>query len=154
LAAAAAALVCGVDPDHVATGLGQASLSPWRMALVRAASGALVLNDAYNANPASVASALRALAELDATRRIAVLGTMAELGQVSAEEHRRAAALAHELGIQVVAVGEAGYGPEPVTGVEEALAALGQVGEGDAVLVKGSRVAGLERLAARLLDQS
>ncbi|MGI9119148.1 MAG: UDP-N-acetylmuramoyl-tripeptide--D-alanyl-D-alanine ligase, partial [Acidimicrobiales bacterium] len=42
LAAAAAALVCGVDPDHVATGLGQASLSPWRMALVRAASGALV----------------------------------------------------------------------------------------------------------------
>lgn len=154
LAAAAAALACGVGPELVATGLGQASLSPWRMSLVRAASGALVLNDAYNANPASVASALRALAELDANRRIAVLGTMAELGQVSVGEHRRVAALARGLGIRVVAVGEGAYGPEPVAGVEEALAALGPLGEGDAVLVKGSRVAGLERLAARLVDQS
>lgn len=151
LAAAAAALACGVVPDAVAAGLGQAALSPWRMALERSASGALILNDAYNANPLSVAGALRALAELAASRRIAVLGTMAELGEVSAAEHRAVAALAAELGVRVVAVGEPAYGCELVDGVDEALAALGPVGEGDVVLVKGSRVARLERLAARLV---
>ncbi len=150
LAAAAGALACDVDPAAVADGLARASLSPWRMDLVRSPSGALVLNDAYNANPVSVAGALRALAELDADRRIAVLGTMAELGDVSAREHRAVAALAAELGIRVVAVGEPAYGGEVVGGPDEALAALGPLGEGDAVLVKGSRVAGLERLAARL----
>lgn len=151
LAAAAAALACGVGPEAVAAGLAQAALSPWRMALERSASGALVLNDAYNANPLSVAVALRALAELAANRRIAVLGTMAELGEVSGDEHRAVAALAAELGVRVVAVGEAAYGCELVDGVDEALAVLGPVGEGDVVLVKGSRVAGLERLAERLV---
>lgn len=151
LAAAAAALACDVEPAAVAEGLAQAALSPWRMDLVRAPSGALILNDAYNANPVSVAGALRALAELDAHRRIAVLGTMAELGEVSVREHRKVAALAHELGIRVVAVGEAAYGGEVVAGTDEVVTALGPLGEGDVVLVKGSRVAGLERLADRLV---
>ncbi len=150
LAAAAAALACDVEPSAVAAGLSGASLSPWRMELLRSPTGALVLNDAYNANPVSVAGALRALAELDARRRIAVLGTMAELGEVSDREHRAVAALAHELGVRVVSVGEAAYGGEVVAGPDEAVVALGPLGEGDVVLVKGSRVAGLERLAARL----
>jgi UDP-N-acetylmuramoyl-tripeptide--D-alanyl-D-alanine ligase len=151
LAAAAAALACDVEPAAVADGLARASLSPWRMDLVRSPGGALILNDAYNANPVSVAGALRALAELDARRRIAVLGTMAELGEVSVREHRKVAALAHELGIRVVAVGEAAYGGEVVAGTDEVVTALGPLGEGDVVLVKGSRVAGLERLADRLV---
>ncbi len=150
LAAAAAALVCDVEPAAVAEGLARASLSPWRMELLRSPAGALILNDAYNANPVSVAGALRALAALDARRRIAVLGTMAELGDVSVREHRAMAALAAEFGIRLVAVGEDAYGVEVVAGVEEAVAAVGLLGEGDAVLVKGSRVAGLELLAARL----
>jgi UDP-N-acetylmuramoyl-tripeptide--D-alanyl-D-alanine ligase len=123
------------------------------MDLVRAPSGALILNDAYNANPVSVAGALRALAELDARRRVAVLGTMAELGEVSAREHQAIATLAGELGVRLVAVAEPAYGAELVDSPEEALDALGSLGEGDAVLVKGSRVAGLERLAARLLGE-
>jgi UDP-N-acetylmuramoyl-tripeptide--D-alanyl-D-alanine ligase len=92
------------------------------------------------------------LAALAATRRIAVLGTMAELGGESDREHRAVAALAAQLRIEVVAVAEPRYGVEVVDGVDEALAALGALREGDAVLVKGSRVAGLERLAARLRD--
>ncbi len=151
LAAAAAALTCGVDPEAVATGLGHASASPWRMALARSPSGALVLNDAYNANPTSMLAALRALAALDASRRVAVLGTMAELGEVSRREHANVAAAAAGLGIEVLAVGEPAYGVEVVDDVDAALDALGELGEGDAVLVKGSRVAGLERLAADLL---
>ena len=152
-AAAAAALAADVDLEEVAAGLGRASLSPWRMALSRSPSGVLVLNDAYNANPTSMAAALRALAALDASRRIAVLGTMAELGEVSAREHAAVATLAAQLGIRVVAVDEPAYGGEGVEGLDAAVDALGHLGQGDAVLVKGSRVAGLERLAALLLQR-
>lgn len=152
LAAAAAALAVGAPLDAVVTGLGRARLSPWRMELSRTAGGGIVLNDAYNANPASTEAALRALATLAARRRVAVLGPMLELGRHSAGEHRRIAALARALGIDVViAVGAPAYGADNVDSVEAAAAAVGPVGEGDAVLVKGSRAAGLERLAAALV---
>ena len=150
LAAATAALACDVPLEAVAAGLGKAELSHWRMELVRLPSGARVLNDAYNANPASVAAALRALARLDAHRRIAVLGLMAELGDTSDAEHRAVADLARDLGIEVIAVDAPAYGGMAVAGLDEAVAALGPLGEGDAVLLKASRVVGLERLVARL----
>jgi UDP-N-acetylmuramoyl-tripeptide--D-alanyl-D-alanine ligase len=150
LAAAAAGLVCGVSLDAVVAGLAAGSLSPWRMALSTSPTGARVLNDAYNANPTSVAAALEALVALPARRRTAVLGVMAELGEDSAAEHARLAALARTMGVRVIAVAAPAYGGEVVDSVEEA-ADLLHVGEGDAVLVKGSRVAGLERLAALLL---
>jgi UDP-N-acetylmuramoyl-tripeptide--D-alanyl-D-alanine ligase len=152
LAAAAAALATGAPPDAVAAGLGTAALSPWRMDLRRSASGALVLNDAYNANPISVAAALRALAALDARRRVAVLGTMAELGAVADEEHRAIGELAGRLGIDVIAVDEDRYGAPSVDGIDAAADAIGPLAAGDAVLVKGSRVAGLERLAELLAN--
>ncbi|MEA3018513.1 MAG: UDP-N-acetylmuramoyl-tripeptide--D-alanyl-D-alanine ligase [Actinomycetota bacterium] len=152
LAASAAALACGVELDHVVAGLADAVLSPWRMEVDRAPSGALIINDAYNANPLSVAAALRSLAVLDATRRIAFLGTMAELGATAADAHRDAAALAASLGIRVVAVAEPMYGTEVVDSLDAAVALI-ELGPGDAVLVKGSRVAGLEVLAAALLTR-
>ncbi len=155
LAAAAAALACGLDLPDVAQGLALAEGAPWRMALCRAASGALVLNDAYNANPASTAAALRSLAALASRRRTAVLGPMAELGD-SRAEHRRIALLAGALDIRVLSVGAPDYGAEDFDDLDEALSALDALGlgEGDAVLVKGSRVAGLERLADRLVAGS
>jgi UDP-N-acetylmuramoyl-tripeptide--D-alanyl-D-alanine ligase len=152
LAAAAVGLLGDVAPIEVAAGLAEASLSPWRMDLRRTPSGAVVLNDAYNAGPASVAAALRSLAHLDAVRRIAVLGEMAELGTHSEAAHRDVGALAERLGIRLIAVDAPAYGGEDVTDIDAAQAALGEVGEGDAVLVKASRVAGLERLATRLLE--
>jgi UDP-N-acetylmuramoyl-tripeptide--D-alanyl-D-alanine ligase len=156
LAAAAGGLALGVTPEEVAVGLGTAVGSPWRMALTRTATGALVLNDAYNANPLSMAAALRALAALPARNRVAVLGTMAELGALADAEHLAAAELALRLGLRVVAVGEDRYGGdvEHVRDIDEAGSRLGPLGQGDAVLVKGSRMAGLERLAARLVDRS
>ena len=150
LAAAGAALACGTPLDDVAAGLGDAALSPWRMQLERAPSGALVLNDTYNANPLSTEAALRALAELPVERRTAILGVMAELGDVGPAEHARMAALADELGVRVIAVATEEYGAELVDSPEEALARLGPIGEGDAVLVKGSRAAGLETVAGTL----
>jgi UDP-N-acetylmuramoyl-tripeptide--D-alanyl-D-alanine ligase len=80
-----------------------------------------------------------------------VLGVMAELGPGGPAEHRRIAELARDLGIDVIAVDAPDYHAAIVSGIEGALAALGPLADGDAVLVKGSRVAGLEQLADRLL---
>ena len=151
LAAAAAGLAEGIGEAAVVRGLERGSLSRWRMELSTAPSGAVVLNDAYNANPTSVAAALESLAALPARRRIAVLGVMAELGDRAPADHAAIGAHARELGIHVVAVAAPDYGGEDVASIDEALAALGDLGDGDAVLVKGSRVAGLERLAERLV---
>jgi UDP-N-acetylmuramoyl-tripeptide--D-alanyl-D-alanine ligase len=153
-AAAAVALALGVGLPEAVEGLAEASLSPWRMELVQAPSGALVLNDAYNANPASMRAALRSLAELPALRRTAVLGVMAELGTHHDEEHQAIGNLAAELGVRVISVADPGYGSEVevVPDLDAAAEALGDLSEGDAVLVKGSRVAGLEHLAQTLLQ--
>jgi UDP-N-acetylmuramoyl-tripeptide--D-alanyl-D-alanine ligase len=150
LAAAAAALVCDVPVEAAAAALGGANLSRWRMDLRTLPSGARLLNDAYNANPTSMAAALRALAGLPARRRVAVLGVMAELGPDGGAEHRAVGDLARELGIEVVAVDAPAYGGAAVADLDAAVAAVGPLGPGDAVLLKGSRVAGLERLVDRL----
>ncbi|MEA2828688.1 MAG: UDP-N-acetylmuramoyl-tripeptide--D-alanyl-D-alanine ligase [Actinomycetota bacterium] len=150
VAAAAAALACGVTLTQVVQGLRHATLSAWRMQLDLAPSGALVLNDAYNANPVSTEAALRSLAQLPVERRTAILGIMAELGEGGPAEHRRLGGLAVELGLRVIAVAAPDYGGEQAADPDDALRLLGPVGPGDGVLVKGSRAAGLERLAGRL----
>jgi len=152
LAAFAAACAAGVDPGAAAAGLGQASLSPWRMELSRTAAGAVVINDAYNANPASTSAALHALASLDARRKVAVLGVMAELGDEAEAGHRQVSDLADGLGIEVIAVDAPMFIGTHVGDLDAAQACLGELGDGDAILLKGSRVAGLERLAAKLSD--
>lgn len=152
LAAAAAALWLEVPVDAVAAGLALPPASPWRMELLRTPGGATVINDAYNASPTSMAAALRALAALPASRRVAVVGLMAELGDHEVEGHRAVADLAAELGVELVPVGTVLYGGEPLHDAGAALAALGRPGEDVAVLVKGSRVAGLERVALGLVE--
>ena len=150
LAAAAAALACDTPLADVAAGLGDARTSPWRMQVDRAPSGAVVVNDAYNANPLSTEAALRAVAAIPARRRAAVLGVMAELGHAGPAEHARIGALAAELGIRVIAVAAPDYGGEQAASADDALRRLGPVGPGDVVLVKGSRAAGLEAVAGTL----
>ena len=98
-------------------------------------------------------AALRNLAQLDAPRRVAVLGEMAELGEGSVDAHRRMGELAASLGIEVVAVGGAPYGGTPVADLGRG---AGDLVEGLApdsvVLLKASRTVGLDRLAERLRD--
>ena len=159
LAAAAVGIELGVSLEDVAAGLAEPALSPLRMEILRTAGGARLLNDTYNANPLSMRAALHALAALPVTRRIAVLGVMAELGDFEATEHASLASLAGRLGVEVIAVDAPGYSSDEVNvieaaGIDGALAALRDLGglrAGDAVLVKGSRVAGLERLVERLV---
>jgi len=177
LAAAAAGLALGLSLDEVAEGLGRAQASPWRMEVSDATGaglagrGAVVVNDAYNANPTSVASALETCAAMvpEGGRLLAVLGPMAELGEIEVAEHERVGRLAAAAVDRLVAVGEqalplagaaqaAGLaGVVLVTATGDALAgavaeALGPTGPGDVILVKASRVAGLERVAARLVS--
>jgi UDP-N-acetylmuramoyl-tripeptide--D-alanyl-D-alanine ligase len=130
------------------------------------------VNDAYNANPASMVAALRALGSMrpgQAGRRWAVLGQMAELGPGSADEHARVGRLAAELGIdglvvvgpQAGVIGDAtaaarpGAGPEVyrAADVEAAVALVRRrLRPGDIVLVKASRAARLERVAHALTE--
>lgn len=167
LAALAAADAVGVDLSAAVAGLARARLSPGRSALVETPDGVTVLDDTYNANPASMAAALRALAGMAVPgRRWAVLGRMAELGPTGVQEHERIGELAAELGVDaLIVVGEqarpiaeaaAAAGLADLVVVEgpaEALSALGErLLRGDAVLVKASRAAGLERVADGLVS--
>ncbi len=144
LAAAAAALWCGVPFDGAVAALGEVDASSLRMEVRHPAGGPTLVVDCYNANPASTEAALRSLAALAAGRRLALLGLMAELGAATEDEHRRLAQLAEELGIEVVGYGTDLYGTARVDGVDAAVALLRTAGPGDAALVKGSRVARLE----------
>jgi UDP-N-acetylmuramoyl-tripeptide--D-alanyl-D-alanine ligase len=173
LAAAAVALAAGLDVRAVAEGLGEAdAASRWRMEVTPRPDGIVVVNDAYNANPDSVAAALDALVvirsaagQTRAVRRWAVLGEMLELGEDGREQHARLGGRARELGVdRLVAVGDGGRayldgftrdggtGGAAVDDVPAALALLrAELAPGDVVLVKASRAIGLDRLAAQLL---
>jgi UDP-N-acetylmuramoyl-tripeptide--D-alanyl-D-alanine ligase len=169
LSAAGAALAAGMPAADVAAALSAATpRSRWRMEVSRRDDGVTVVNDAYNANPESMRAALAALAGLPATRRVAVLGGMAELGPGAEEEHRRLGRDAVAAGVDlVVAVGADAVGiaegaraagspaGEATVHVPDRAAAATLLAErvrpGDAVLVKASRAYGLELLAEDLL---
>ena len=116
------------------------------MEVHRVPDGPVLVVDCYNANPASTEAALRSLAVLPATRKLALLGLMAELGADTPAEHRRTALLAEELGIELVGYETDLYGSAQVAGVGDAVALLQTVGPEGALLVKGSRVARLEEV--------
>ncbi|MBS1861715.1 MAG: UDP-N-acetylmuramoyl-tripeptide--D-alanyl-D-alanine ligase [Actinobacteria bacterium] len=146
LAAAAAALWCGVSIEAVAESLAGNQGSPLRMDVHRLPGGPVLVVDCFNAIPASTESALRSLAALGGGRKLALFGEMAELGEESEAEHRRIAGLAAELGIEVVGYGTGLYGGAAVTDLDQAVSLLRALEGGDAALVKGSRVARLDRV--------
>lgn len=156
----------GVDLAAAAAAIAAAPVSPWRGA-VEEIGGVTVLDDAYNANPTAVRAALDTLVAIEGDgRRVAVLGWMAELGPDAPQEHAAIGARCAALGLDHLVVvrsdedtaGEAGHlavgaraaGLTSVTEVDGADRAGGLVAElagpGDVVLVKASRVAGLERV--------
>ena len=172
LAAAAVGWALGVPVERSAEGLAAASVAGGRME-VKEAGGVRIVNDAYNANPSSMAAALRAARWMASSgRSIAVLGPMAELGPITDEEHERVGGLVARLGIDVLVVvgpearliGAAarreGIPPDAIVVCDDVLQAaealIHMVRPGDLVLVKASRVARLERVADSLvaaLDQ-
>ena len=158
-AAAATGLAAGVPLDMAAAALATASLSKWRLERRDLTGGATLLNDSFNADPDSARAALDALAAIEGERRIAVLGEMLELGDDSEAEHRAVGEYAASRADVVVAVGEAA---RPIAdGAGERAVALagndatvdwlrGHLAAGDVVLVKASRAARLDEVAAAL----
>ncbi len=158
-AAAAAGLAAGVPLDVAAAALATASLSQWRMELRDLAVGATLVNDSYNANPDSTRAAMDALAAIEAGRRIAVLGELLELGDESAAEHRAVGRYAASRADLVVTIGEAarsiaaGAGERAVALADNDVAVdwlRAHLAAGDVVLVKASRGARLDEVAAAL----
>lgn len=165
LAASAAALALGLTLEDCRKGLETARISPWRMQ-VREVGDSVIVNDAYNASPASVTSALQTCAGMvrSGGRLVVVLGYMAELGDLAETEHMRIGALAASLATRLVVVGKNAdaiavgadrEGMDDVVRVDDAaaaVAAVGSLGKGDVLLIKGSRVAALETIS-ELVEQ-
>lgn len=170
-AAAAMAWVEGCSPELIVTALAHATpASRWRMERRERADGLVVINDAYNANPASMAAALAALRSVGAStgrRTVAVLGEMRELGAESHDAHRRLGELVANDGIDVlvcvgaaadpIAAGAAAAGAGLTVvrtdGRDEATAWVRHnVSAGDVVLVKASRGVALEQLVEALMS--
>jgi UDP-N-acetylmuramoyl-tripeptide--D-alanyl-D-alanine ligase len=147
----------GLPLDRLEEGAAGAELSRWRGEELALPGGGFVVNDAYNANPTSMAAALHHLAERGRGRRlVAILGGMAELGEHAGHHHREVAELASELGIDVLAVGDLARAYGFYSWVPDAVGALEAARElvqpGDAVLVKASRAVALEGIAPALAN--
>lgn len=156
LLAAAVGIKLGIPIKKIAHGLSNAVLTGGRLRRFEH-HGITLIDDSYNANPESMAAAIETLAETPVTngsRRIIVLGRMAELGEHHTSAHREIGHKAFAAGHTVVAVGEgaeliADAADSPLFFSAQADAAAwlqAHVRPGDAVLFKGSRTAAIERV--------
>jgi len=169
LAAACAASAVGVPADRIAAALsGAVPRSPGRFEIKERPDGVTVIDDAYNANPASTRAAIRTLAMMSAGRRtIAVLGEMMHQAEGTFLHHEAIGALAGSLGIDVLVAVGMGEGPDAmVAAARGAGVAVYTVPDGDAaidllreslrpadvVLVKASSMVGLSGVAAALKE--
>jgi UDP-N-acetylmuramoyl-tripeptide--D-alanyl-D-alanine ligase len=168
--AAAAFAACRrfrMEPEEVVAALASFQLPDGRLNRF-SAGGITVIDDSYNANPTSMAAAVVTLASVTGGRRVFVAGDMRELGAESAAWHARVGEDIARSGIEfVVGVGSAcealirgaaAIDPPPLTAhysdAEQAGADLpGRLRPGDTVLVKGSRLVGLERLVRAIREQ-
>lgn len=149
--------------EGIIAGIEGAKVTGWRMEMISKPDEITIINDAYNANPVSMRSALMALGDIARGKRtIAVLGDMAELGPVSEQAHLEVGRMAVDYGTDILitvgrkarkiaqAAREKGlprgsvYAVEGVDRAAEILRAI--IEPGDVVLIKGSRFLGLEKL--------
>ena len=157
LAAIAAGVALGAELGGMADRAASIGFSRFRGERLELPGGIVLVNDCYNANPVSMRAALDHLASLEAPRAVAVLGEMGELGPGSAGYHREVGEHARAAGVDfVVGVGlpARDYGPDELVADPSEAAELlaARLEPGDAVLVKGSRSAGLETVAEVLLE--
>ncbi|HEX7472974.1 MAG TPA: UDP-N-acetylmuramoyl-tripeptide--D-alanyl-D-alanine ligase [Candidatus Limnocylindrales bacterium] len=168
LAAAAVGSAAGCTLDEIVAGLAAGWAAPHRDRLVRAGD-VTILDDSYNASPGSVLAALDLLATLPASRRVAVLGEMLELGDAHESGHREVGRATAPLVGLLVVVGpgagalaegaiEGGLAAERILRVADAEAALEvlrpRLRVGDTILVKGSRGIALDGLVERLVAEA
>ena len=159
LAAIAAGVALGAPLAEMADRAADIGFSSFRGERIELGDGIVLVNDCYNANPVSMRAALDHLATLGAPRTVAVLGEMGELGADAAAYHREVGAHARAAGVDLVlGVGlpARDYDPDELVAdpAEAAELLAARLQPGDAVLVKGSRSAGLEQVATALVEMS
>jgi UDP-N-acetylmuramoyl-tripeptide--D-alanyl-D-alanine ligase len=152
LAAIGAGVALGAALEEMADRAASIGFSRFRGERLELGDGIVLVNDCYNANPVSMRAALDHLASVEGARRIAVLGEMAELGPEAPAYHREVGSHARAEGVDLlIGVGEPAreYDPDELVGdpAEAAELLAAQLEPGDAILVKGSRSAGLEAVA-------
>ena len=165
LAAIVAGRVLGIKSNTIRKGLSEFSGTPMRQEIVPF-EDIVILNDAYNANPSSMAEAIKALGQLEGKRKIAMLGDMLELGDFSEEAHREIGHLLAEEGYSVVftfgdaaafiakEAKKAGLTTFRCNSHLEMANAYSDIREkGDVILVKGSRGLRMERVVEELKDR-
>ena len=159
LAAAASASAAGATLQHIVTGLAAVRGVPGRLQFKKAASGAWLIDDSYNANPSSVRAGIEVLADLEG-RRWLVLGDMAELGEYAQSAHEQIGVFARERGIErlyamgplaALAVESFGAGATWFADPAALAQALGSAPADVRMLIKGSRVNRLERVVDALV---
>ena len=148
-AALAVAGQLGCDLAAAAAHVSSFAAVQGRMQVHQLAGGSVLIDDSYNANPSSMEAALRTLASLSVTNRVAILGAMAEISDTESE-HARIGELASSMGITVISLDDAPY-PQQGVDVLTAVAAVRALGGDTAILVKGSRAARTERVVEALL---
>jgi UDP-N-acetylmuramoyl-tripeptide--D-alanyl-D-alanine ligase len=163
LRAAAVGLAEGLNWQEIVNGL-RAGHTQLRLAAVRSESGALLLDDTYNASPQSMLAALNLLDEMDG-RKVAVLGDMLELGRYEWKGHEMVGRRAAEIVDELITIGErgrmiaaaacrVGFSPHKVTELDTSELAINflqdRLCENDIVLVKGSRGMQMDRIVAAL----
>ena len=146
-AAIAVGITTGMSLEQCVSGVGREEVESGRVIWREGVTGARILDDTYNANSSSMIAALHVLAQSDARRRFAVLGQMFEVSEPQ-QTHRHIAEVAQDLGIQLVAFDTDLYGQDPTSLGD--LAGRLALQENDAVLVKGSRAARMERVVSLL----
>jgi UDP-N-acetylmuramoyl-tripeptide--D-alanyl-D-alanine ligase len=167
LAAAGAAILAGLSFEDALAVFNDLQLPAGRFETHRASSGATIIYDAYNASPSSMRYALASFAEIPASRHVAVLGSMAELGPDALRHHEAVGAAAAKSGADLIYAGgdfaeaiakgarDAGASADRVRVYADNASALESlrrtIAAGDCVLLKGSRVQHLEEILAGLL---
>lgn len=167
LLAAGAAILAGLSLDEAAERFGELRLPPGRFEIHALPGGVTIIYDAYNASPASMKHALQTFAELAATRHVAVLGSMAELGEGAAQHHEAVGAAAARCGVDVLYCGGAfaadmaagarvaGMSPSAVftftDNADITQRLVHSLSGGDCVLLKGSRIQKMEEILSGLL---
>ncbi len=169
MAAAATAFAVGIDLKTIAEGLAAFRPFSGRMEMIRLHNGAFLLDDSYNANPASVREALLTLKDLKAHHNGYVfLGDMLELGEEADEMHRKIGMLIATIGVNtlflqgdfsaITATGaaEGGLSPQNIfflSDKEKGITYLKEhLKKGDWILVKGSRRMKMEKIVAQICD--
>jgi UDP-N-acetylmuramoyl-tripeptide--D-alanyl-D-alanine ligase len=167
LAAIGVARRLGIPDEHIVAGLAHATGPEMRLACSEH-NGVRVINDAYNANPASMLAALDVLASLEG-RKVAVLGQMNELGDTSERYHRDVGTAAAKVGLhKLITVGDggrvladaakaAGMSADSIESHDDAASVAAvlppMLQAGDVVLLKGSRTIALEKVAAAIASR-